>query len=225
MRGRDYEEAGSYTLDKDVLERLLREQNELNFMWTTQDHWAVGVFMSYVWRDGSFWVTSTTQRPRMRAIARDPRVSVAVSGLGTSLGSARTATAKGRVKIHDDADTKAWFYPEVAKRIIPGLPPVQRGFASLLDSERRVVIEIVPEKWITYDAAKMMADTAPAMAERSLPASWVRQIERFGGDPARVAQTLVAMLGLDDPGGAMGPRQRARALLRRLVPGRAASRS
>lgn len=218
MRGHDYEELSSYSLDKDKLDRLLHEQNELNFMWATKDGWAVGVFMSFVWRDGSFWVTSTTQRPRMRAIERDPRVSVSLSGVGTSLGPARTATAKGRVRIHDDQATKDWFYPELARRIIPGVPAIARGFARMLDSERRVVIEVVPEKWITYDAAKLMADTAPVMAAHAMPDSWKRTIESFGADPQEVARKVVHFIGMDDPnGGSMGPAERARTIVKRLT--------
>ena len=119
MASENYEDVTSYTMDEDVLQRLLQEQTELNFMWSTKDHWAVGVFMSFVWRDGRFWVTLTTQRARMRAIERDPRVSVAVTGVGTSLGQLKSATAKGRVIIHDDEETKAWFYPALAKRVMP----------------------------------------------------------------------------------------------------------
>ena len=204
----NYEEAGRYNLDDETREKLLREQNELTFMWGTKDGWPVGVHMSYVWRNGSFWVTSTTQRPRMRAIERDPRVSVAVSGVGTSLGAARSATAKGRCIIHDDDATKAWFYPAVAKNIVRGVPAVARGFAAMLDSERRVVIEIVPEKWLTYDASKLMADTAPTLAEKMMPERWARTIERFGGDPVKVAHGIVHALGMDDPNGSMGPRER-----------------
>ena len=106
MVSENYEDVRSYTMDDDVLERLLGEQTELNFMWGTKDHWAVGVFMSFVWRDGSFWLTLTTQRARMRAIERDPRVSVAVSSVGTSLGRQKSATAKGRVIIHDDDEPR-----------------------------------------------------------------------------------------------------------------------
>ena len=39
----------------------------------------------------------------------------------------------------------------------------------LLDSERRVVLEVVPEKWITFDVSKMKADTAIAMAKVAMP--------------------------------------------------------
>ena len=174
MASENYEDVKSYTLDDDVLERLLREQTELNFMWGTRDHWPVGVFMSFVWRDGRFWLTSSTQRARMRAIERDPRVSVAVSSVGTSLGRQRSATAKGRVYIHDDEETKAWFYPALAKRVMPNIPPIQRAFVSLLDSENRVVLEVVPEKWITFDVGKMKSDTAMAMAKVAMPEGVVR---------------------------------------------------
>ena len=175
----NYEDVRSYTLDDDVLERLLDEQTELNFMWGTQDHWPVGVFMSFVWHDGRFWLTMSTQRKRMRAIQRDPRVSVAVSSVGTSLGRQKSATAKGRVYIHDDEDTKAWFYPALAKRVMPKIPAIQRAIVAMLDSENRVVLEVVPEKWITFDVSKMKADTAAAMAKVAMPEGVVRVAERL----------------------------------------------
>jgi hypothetical protein len=217
LETQNYEEVNVYPLEPEVLEQLLREQRELCFMWGTKDHWAVGVFMSYVWRDGSFWVTSTTQRARMRAIERDPRVSVAVTSVGTSLGPSKTATAKGRVRIHDDEATKQWFYPALSERVIPGLRPVQRAFAALLNSERRVVLEVVPEKWMTFDASKMMADTASAMAKVAMPERFNRLIQQLGGDPDRIARVLVNAMGLQKPRGLMGPGERVHATLRRML--------
>jgi len=217
MTASNYEEANVYPLSPDVLEQLLREQNELAFMWATKDHWAVGMFMSYVWRDGSFWVTSTTQRARMRAIERDPRVSVAVTSVGTSLGPAKSATVKGRVRIHDDEDTKRWFYPALAARVIPNMGPITRAFATLLNSERRVVIEVVPEKWMTFDASKMMVDTAAAMAKVAMPESLVRTIERFGGDPDALTRRAIQGMGLDKPRGLRTPGARVSAALRALT--------
>jgi nitroimidazol reductase NimA-like FMN-containing flavoprotein (pyridoxamine 5'-phosphate oxidase superfamily) len=218
MASEDYEDVKSYTLDEDVLERLLREQTELNFMWGTRDHWPVGVFMSFVWRDGRFWLTLTTQRARMRAIERDPRVSVAVSSVGTSLGRQRSATAKGRVHIHDDDETKAWFYPALAKRVMPDIAAIQRAFVSLLDSERRVVLEVVPEKWITFDVGKMKADTAMAMAKVAMPEGVVRVAERFGIDPEEFTRRAISIMGIDESRGFRGPRERVADALRRLWP-------
>ena len=160
MKISDYEDVSVYPLDPEIQEDLLGSQNELAFVWGTKDHWPVGVMMSYVWRDGSFWVTSASQRKRIAAVRRDPRVSVIVSSTGTHLGPARTATAKGRCIIHEpDDEMKAWFYPALAKAVMGGEGPVTDAFADMLDSQNRLVLQGVPEKWITYDATKLMADS------------------------------------------------------------------
>lgn len=160
----DYEEVGDYPLDADVQEELLTTQNECSFIWGTKDHWPVGVTMSYLWRDGSFWLTATSQRKRISAVRRDPRVSVIVSGVGTAVGPARTVTAKGRCTIHDDDVTKDWLYPAISAAIMGGEGEMTDMFTEMLDSERRLILEVVPEKWITFDAAKMMADSFESWA-------------------------------------------------------------
>lgn len=212
----DFEDVRSYNLDDDVLERLLQEQTELNFMWGTKDHWPVGVFMSFVWRNGSFWLTATTQRARIRAIKRDPHVSVAVSSVGTSLGRQKSATAKGRVIIHDDDETRAWYYPALAKRVMPGIPAVQRAFVEQLDSENRVVLEVVPEKWITFDVSKMKADTAGAMARAMMPEGVARAAERFGIDIGEFAQRVMGHTDTTRAGGLRGVRERMSGAVRRM---------
>ena len=153
----NYEDVTVYPLDDETRERILLEQNECSFVWGTQDHWPVGVIMSYVWRDGKFWLTASSQRPRIKAIRRDPRVSLIVSSVGLAIGPSRSITVKGRVSLRDDAETKAWFYPAVARAILRGAPESMIDhFVQMLDSERRLVLEVTPEKWITYDASKMM---------------------------------------------------------------------
>ena len=78
----------------------------------------------------------------------------------TSVGSTeppgRTVTIKGQCTIHDDADTKAWFYPALAAKMIPTPGPALDAFCKHLDSPIRVVMEVVPEMWVSCDAAKMM---------------------------------------------------------------------
>ena len=212
----NYEDVRSYNLDDDVLERLLDEQTELNFMWGTKDHWPVGVFMSFVWQDGRFWLTSATQRARISAIERDPRVSVAVSSVGTSLGRQKSATAKGRVYIHDDDDTKAWFYPALAKRVMPNIPAIQRAFVALLDSENRVVLEVVPEKWITFDVNKMKVDSAAAMAKVAIPDNVARVADQFGVDMEEFTRRVIEATAIDRPRGLRDAREKVSGALRQL---------
>jgi len=152
----DYEDVTSYTLDPDVQEDLLRRQNECTFIWNTRSGWPVGVIMSYIWRDGKIWVTSAKQRPRVTAVRRDPRVCVVVSSAGTGMGP-KALTMKGRCTFHEDAETKRWFYPALAKILVPGNEAQQRGFVKMLDSPHRTIIAVTPEHCITFDGDKMAA--------------------------------------------------------------------
>lgn len=155
-RVENYEEVEHFPLDSALQEQILLEQNECSFVWGPRDHWAVGVIMSYVWRDGRFWLTASSQRARIHAIRRDPRVSLIVSSVGTRCGPARSITVKGRVQIHDDRATLDRMLPELAAAILPGAEELQAKFVAMMDSPRRVVLEVTPEKWITFDAARMM---------------------------------------------------------------------
>lgn len=156
---KDYEAVSTYPLDPDKLEELLSTHRELVFMWGTKDGWPVGVIMSYLWARGRFWVTMGAHRHRVAAIRRDPRVSVCVTSTGTPLGGGKTVTAKGRAVIHEDRATKDWFYTAFANHLNPD-PAAAKAFVAMLDSPVRIVVEVIPEKWITYDGAKMFADAA-----------------------------------------------------------------
>ena len=169
----NYEQVSIYGLDPSEREKLLLAQAECVFNWSTKDGWPVGVIMSFLWRDGKFWLTAGAHRHRIEAIRRDPRVSIVVTSTGTKLGRSKTITAKGRVRVREDAETKAWFYPALAEMIQQGDPVATKQFAEFLDSPLRVVLEVTPEKWITYDGEKMALDTAGKLdaARKTKPAS------------------------------------------------------
>jgi hypothetical protein len=151
---KNYEEVSDLTLNGEDQERLLRTQNECVFSWRRSDGWPVGVVMSYVWREGKVWLTASRQRPRVAAVRRDDRVSVAISSAGTRMPPA-TITIRGRCKIIDEAETKRWFYPALAAALIPGNETQQVGFVRMLDSPRRIVMSVTPEHFITFDGRKM----------------------------------------------------------------------
>lgn len=155
----NYEKVDVYPIDPEEQEKILQEQNECVFCWGTRDHWPVGMIMSYVWKDGRFWLTATSLRKRVAALKRDDRVSISVSSVGTSLGPAKGITIKGRCVIRDDRETKDWFYPALAKAIVPGPEKGQRAFQAMLDSPNRVVFEVKPEQFFTFDSIKMMEDS------------------------------------------------------------------
>ena len=151
---KNYEEVSSLTLTDNDRETLLKNQNECVFVWRTSDGWPIGVVMSYVWREGKVWLTASGQRPRVNAVRRDDRVSVVISSAGTGVPPA-TVTIKGRCAILADAETKRWFYPALAAALIPRNEKQQDGFVRMLNSPRRIVMRVTPERLITFDGRKM----------------------------------------------------------------------
>jgi hypothetical protein len=95
-----------------------------------------------------------------------------VTSTGTRLGPGKSVTAKGRCAVHEDAETRAWFYPEFARKLQPDAARAA-DFQHRLDSPLRVILEVIPEKWITYDGVKMFLDQAGKLpaASRTPPQS------------------------------------------------------
>jgi len=152
-----YEDVSTFALAAEREAELLAVQTECTFMWTTSAGEPVGVVMNYVHHDGRFWLTCTRRRKRVPAILARPRVAVAVSSRGTDIGVSQAVTYKGTAIVHDDDAMKAWMYTALAAKVRPGDPVKQAAFAAHLDSPGRVVIEVVPDQRIGFDAEAMFA--------------------------------------------------------------------
>ncbi|MGI9053657.1 MAG: pyridoxamine 5'-phosphate oxidase family protein [Ilumatobacteraceae bacterium] len=163
----NYEDVTVYGLDDDVEEQLLLAHNECTFIWSNKEGWPVGVIMSYVWRRHRFWLTASNHRARISAVRRDPRVSIVVTSTGSPLPRNKTVTYKGLCTLHDDQETKDWFYPELSMALNSNDPGRAAAFQSFLDSPRRVIIEVEPTQRIGYDGAKMGKATADWMARQA----------------------------------------------------------
>lgn len=155
----DHELVSIYGYSEEQIDTLMTESAECVLMWSTKDGWPVGVVHAFVWRDNKVWITFAAHRHRASAIRRDPRVSVTVSAV-TAPSVNGAATLKGRAEFHDDDETKAWFYPALAKKVSPDSAEGEAAFHSLLDSPLRTIISVTPEKWITYDGEKAGRDMA-----------------------------------------------------------------
>ena len=150
-----YDDVSIYDLTPERERELLEKQIECVFMWANKDGHPIGVVMNYLYHDGRIWLTATSQRARIKAIQRDPRVSVTVSSQGTDMGPGKTVTYKGTVKIHEDQATKDWFYPKMAQ-LLDGYPaPSAEAAMQMLDTPLRVILELVPEKAIKFDGDKV----------------------------------------------------------------------
>lgn len=180
----NYEKVSMYPLDADVREKLLSTQIECVFNWSTRDGWPMGVIMSCLWSRERMWLTSGAQRHRISAIRRDPRCSVVVTSTGTNLGPGKTVTMKGRCILHEDRETKDWFYPAFAAHLNPD-PAGAEEFRGRLDSPLRVILEVVPEKFITYDAMKMFQHSQGNLDESQLGEPKASDTERLERELAR----------------------------------------
>ncbi len=173
MSSEDHEKVSIYPFSDEDREELLSKATECVFNWTTKDGWAVGVVHAFVWHEGRAWITCGTHRHRVSAIRRDPRCSVVVSGIAAPDGPNGAITIKGRAIIHDDEETKRWFYPALARgpygrrggELTAEAEAQAKAFEQRLDSPLRIIIEIVPEKWIMLDSDKMAKDTAGQLTD------------------------------------------------------------
>jgi len=181
----DFERVSIYPLDDDVREQLLSTQIECVFNWSTKDGWPMGVIMNCLWHDGRLWLTAGAHRHRVSAIRRDPRCSVVLTGTGTPVGGGKTVTIKGRCTVHEDRETKDWFYPAFANHLSPHDAANAESFAKDLDSPLRVVLEVQPEKYISYDGIKMFKHKAGLLDESELGEAKSADTERMPREKER----------------------------------------
>lgn len=160
-----YEDVTLYALTPERERELVDKQVECNFIWTNKDGHGIGVIMNYVAKDGSIWLTATSQRARIKALRRDPRASVVISSMGTDMGAGKQVTYKGTVTLHEDQATKDWFYPAMGAVISPYPAPTIEDAITHLDTPLRVILELVPEKTIAFDGDKI----AKASHEGTVP--------------------------------------------------------
>jgi hypothetical protein len=156
----NYDDVSVFALSNEREETLLNKQTECCLMWTTSAGDPVGVFMNFVWANGSFWLTATKQRQRIKAYAKRPRGAIAITSRGTDIGTSQAVTYKGDIVLHDDPEVKAWLYRALAARVRPESEERQRAFIEHLDTPMRVVIELKPEVRIGFDAESMFKGSA-----------------------------------------------------------------
>lgn len=163
----NYEMVSVYRMTDAARDELLTVNRECVFNWTTQDGYPMGVIMSYIWKDGRVWLTAGAHRHRISAVRKRPKVAVVVTSTGTELGPSKTVTVRGTCVIHEDRETKDWFYPAFALHLRREQKAAD-AFAQMLDSPLRIVLEVIPDKFVTYDGTKMMRHTIGQLSHDEL---------------------------------------------------------
>ena len=164
-----YDDVSAYSLDESDEQALIAAQNECTFMWSNKVGWPVGVIMSYVYRDGCFWLSVSSLRVRVQAVERDPRVSISITSKGADVQGALALTYKGTCEVLSDSDTIDWFLRALAERLRPGSKEAQDLFVRLNDTPQRRVLKVTPVQRIGFDGRKMGQATKDAVAAGIVP--------------------------------------------------------
>jgi general stress protein 26 len=163
----DLEKLQSLRLEPEARTELLETQTECTFIFASEGAggWSSGVVVSFLHHDGVYWITAAADRRHVTSLAKDPRVSIVVTNLGTALPGRQMLSVRGIAIVHRDAATREWFLPRFAARLGAADPA---AFMRLLDSPNRVVIEVRPTAVaVSHDSRKLPGDGrgGPASAE------------------------------------------------------------
>jgi general stress protein 26 len=172
-RTQEHEIVSIYPFTDDEVDQLMENAGEAVLMWTTKDGWPVGVTHAFFWRDGKIWLTFAAHRHRTVAIKRDERVSVNVSSQSYPADASHelpsgAITFKGTAEFFDDDETKAWFYPALAKKVAPTNEAFEQFFHQLLDTPLRTIVAVTPVKKIMYNAGTAARHMAGTVGEEEL---------------------------------------------------------
>jgi general stress protein 26 len=138
---RDIEDLRGTSLSSADQDELLTAQTECTVAYSSREGWPAAVVMSFLRRDGRFWLTAVAGRDHLESLRADPRLTLVVDNRGTGLPGRRMLAVQGAAVVHEDRATKDWFYPAFAERMAAGDPA---AFVRLLDSPRRAVLEVTP---------------------------------------------------------------------------------
>ena len=98
---RDHEVVSIYPYSDEQIDQLMNAAGECVLMWGTQDGWPVGVYHSFVWKNGKFWITCAAHRHRVAAIrrvSRSPSVASRRAARARRVGPRRRSAARSYAK-------------------------------------------------------------------------------------------------------------------------------
>lgn len=124
--------------------------------WITSDGSPAATVVSFMAADESLWMTALEGCSRVRAITRDTRVSIVVSGKGSKVGDTRCVSMRGRCIIHRDKKIRDWFFPTFSRCVLYKSKTGASMMSKSMNNEDNIVLQFIPEKIIPYDAQKMM---------------------------------------------------------------------
>ena len=141
----------------DLVEQLLQQQNECTLCWTRADGSPAATIVSCLWAEQAVWMTAVAGSGRVKALARDGRAAVVLTGKGTALGESRCVSMPGQVVIRREAEIRDWFFPSFANAVLPGSPKGALMMAGMMHAPENLVLQFLPARYLPWDSHEMMA--------------------------------------------------------------------
>lgn len=119
--------------------------------WVTKDYKPVVCEMSYAVLDGQIVLTSTTNRDKVKALRRNPAISLCFTMPGL-----KQVTVRGHVEISDDpARVRQWAEATVARMPGPLSAAEREREIQRYLSPDRLTFTVIVEKMLNFDGEQM----------------------------------------------------------------------
>lgn len=119
--------------------------------WVTKDYKPVVCEMSYAVLDGQIVLTSTTNRDKVKALHRNPAISLCFTMPGL-----KQVTVRGHVEISDDpARVRQWAEATVARMPGPLSAAEREREIQRYLSPDRLTFTVIVEKMLNFDGEQM----------------------------------------------------------------------
>ncbi len=126
--------------------------------WVTKDSQPVACEMAYAILDGQIVLTSTSNRDKVKALRRNPAISLCFSRPGL-----KQVTVRGHVEISDDpVRVRQWAEATVAQMPAPLSADAREREIQRYLSPDRLTLTVVIDKIRSFDGAQMFRDERAA---------------------------------------------------------------
>lgn len=150
----DWEDLSTCTLSEADMWQVIESAKECHVAWVTKDGAPMVATMCHAVLDGQIYLTCTPGRAKVKAMQRDPRIAISISSFPAV--PPRAVGIKARVgTVSTDRELRRRFHRELARRMYPDDATMQEIFYRHMDSPNRVIITVIPIKFITFDGAKL----------------------------------------------------------------------
>jgi hypothetical protein len=145
-----WEDLSPFRMDQEAIDEVLALAPGCVVTWVAKNGQPMGVWVSHVVMDGEVWVTTTGNRSKTRAWARDPRTTAVfgVPGIGS-------VTVVGRVELRDDAGERTRFLETLMEKIGMSREEGGNSWMEHMNTDGRLVGPVRADKYITFDERKL----------------------------------------------------------------------